>query len=418
MASQESNVSSTSVPPEILENEDPEFVAEISNVDALYFSNVENFEPQPFRDDQGDSDSETEENSYGQEEPEVQTGRLEDENESSSLHDFQMNGCGCSKIYGHPCFKEIPWENLADFRSSCLEYSKDELDLVIKVELLGHRRNGEETHGLKHKSRERQRSFQEYFLFGKQVCLKTFCFAHGISHSTLKRIGNHLDSHGISVRKHGNAGKSPKHALTISDMNSVISFLNSYANKNGLPLPGRMQHYRNAKVVLLPSDKTKADIYEQYNSVAPELGLRKISQRSFYRLWHEHCPTLLIIKPASDLCLRCQKHSVKLSNGGNLTEEEKLQDLRDYNEHISKAKLQRDYYRSQVEDAKTQYTALPDDKKQRGKFSISANSQTERDNFHRFGHSRRSLFCYIKYIFRLFYCSVITLYEDAFMKVL
>ena len=367
MASQESKVSSASVPQEILENEDPEFVAEINNVDTLYFANVENFEPQPFLDDNGDSDSDTEENALGHDGSAVQTERLEDENESSSLYDFQINGCGCTKIYGHPCFQELPWENLTDFRSSCLEYSKEELDLVVKVQLLGHRRNGEETQALKHKSRERQRSFQEYFLFGKQVCLKTFCFAHGISHSTLKRIGTHLDSHGISARKHGNVGKSPKHVLTISDINSIISFLNSYANKNGLPLPGRMPNYRNSKVVLLPSDKSKADIYELYNSAAPELGLRKISQRSFYRLWHEHCPTLLLMKPASDLCLRCQTYSVKLSNGGNLPEEEKLQDLNDYNVHISKAKLQRDYYRSQVEDAKIQYTALPDDKKQRGK---------------------------------------------------
>ena len=104
-------------------------------------------------------------------------------------------------------------------------------------------------------SRERQRSFREYFPFGKQVCLKTFCFAHGISHSTLKRTDIHLDSSGISTRKHGNAWKTPKHALTVIDINKVIVFLKSYANKNGLPLPGRMPDYRNAKVMLLPSDK-------------------------------------------------------------------------------------------------------------------------------------------------------------------
>ena len=60
---------------------------------------------------------------------------------------------------------------------------------------------------------------------------------------------------------------------------------------------------------------------------------------------------------------------MKLSNGGNLTEEEKMEDLRQYNDHIQKAKVQRDHYRAQVEESKMQYTALPEDKKQRGNFN-------------------------------------------------
>ena len=272
MASQESIVSTTSVPPEILENQDTDFADEINNVDILYFANVENFEQPTQTDQETESDSDSEESSRSQVVSDGQSERNKDENEASAQYDFQVNGCGCGKIYGHPCFKELAWENLLDYRTSCLEYSKEELDLVIKVQLLGHRRNGEETDNEKHKSRERQRSFKEYFLFGRQVCMKTFCFAHAVSHSTLKRIGNHLDSHGISARKHGNLGKSPKHALTVSDINNVIVFLKTYSNKNALPLPGRMPNYRNSKVMLLPSDKSKADIHEQFLSVASELG--------------------------------------------------------------------------------------------------------------------------------------------------
>ena len=37
---------------------------------------------------------------------------------------FQMNGCGRTRIYGHHCFQALQWENLTDFMSSCLEYSK------------------------------------------------------------------------------------------------------------------------------------------------------------------------------------------------------------------------------------------------------------------------------------------------------
>ena len=120
--------------------------------------------------------------------------------------------------------------------------------------------------------------------------------------------------------------------------------------------------------MLLPSDKTKTDIYQIYLTATLETGVRQVGQSTFCKLWGEHCQTLVIIKPATDLCTKCQNYSTKLSNGGNLTEEEKIEDLRLYNDHIQKAKVQRIHYRAQVEESKVQYTALPEDKKQRGNF--------------------------------------------------
>ena len=254
-----------------------------------------------------------------------------------------------------------------DYRQSCIEYTREELDLILTFQMLGHRQNGETTDSLKHKAKDRERSFQQYFLFGKQVCQRTFAFAHGVGHNKLRCVGSHLDMYGLTVRAHGNKGKNPKHALTASEINNVILFLNTYANKNGLPLPGRLPNYRDSKVMLLPSDKTKTDIYQLYTTATSETGIRQVAQSTFYKLWSEHCPTLVIIKPATDLCTKCQNYSTKLTNSGNLSEEEKMEDLRLYNDHIQKAKIQRDYYRTQVEESKTQYTALSVEKKQRGK---------------------------------------------------
>ena len=200
------------------------------------------------------------------------------------------------------------------------------------------------------------------------MCQKTFSFAHAVGYNKLRRVGSHLDTFGMAVRLHGNKGKNPKNALTVSEINNVILFLQSYANKNGLPLPGRLPNYRDSKVMLLPSDKTKTDIYQMYLTATLETGVRQVGQSTFCKLWGEHCPTLVIIKPATDLCTKCQNYSTKLSNGGNLSEEEKMEDLRLYNDHIQKAKVQRDHYRAQVEESKVQYTALPEDKKQRGIF--------------------------------------------------
>ena len=106
MASQESIVSTISVPPEILENQDTDFADEINNVDILYFANVANFEQPKQTDQETESDSDSEESSWSQVVSGGQSERIEDENEASAQYDFQINWCGCGKIYGHPCFKE------------------------------------------------------------------------------------------------------------------------------------------------------------------------------------------------------------------------------------------------------------------------------------------------------------------------
>ena len=45
------------------------------------------------------------------------------------------------------------------------------------------------------------------------------------------QVGSHLDTYGMAVRVHGNKGKSPKNALTVSEINTVVMFLQLYANK-------------------------------------------------------------------------------------------------------------------------------------------------------------------------------------------
>jgi hypothetical protein len=60
---------------------------------------------------------------------------------------------------------------------------------------------------------------------------------------------------------HGNTGKTPKHALSMPDIQRVKHFLNEYAVKFGVPLPGRLPNHRNLKVNLLPSDKTSNQVH-------------------------------------------------------------------------------------------------------------------------------------------------------------
>jgi hypothetical protein len=66
-----------------------------------------------------------------------------------------------------------------------------------------------------------------------------------------------IDKDGLVARTHGNTAKSPKHTLTVQDLQNVKQFLVNYTNKYGLPLPGRLPNFGNEKALALPSDKKR-----------------------------------------------------------------------------------------------------------------------------------------------------------------
>ena len=106
-------------------------------------------------------------------------------------------------------------------RLALLNYIKEELNIVLKDQTLGHRRYGETSNGMKHESKDRERVFGEYLLTGKQMCQKPFSFAHGVEYNNVRRIASHLATYmyGMAERLQGNKGKNPKNALTVSDIN-------------------------------------------------------------------------------------------------------------------------------------------------------------------------------------------------------
>lgn len=157
----------------------------------------------------------------------------------------------------------------------------------------------------------------------------------------------------------------------MQDVENVKQFLVHYGKQYGLPLPGRLPNFRDSKVILLPSDKTKADIHQEYIKAAEEMQYRKVCLSEFKTLWLEQCPHILIVKPATDLCHKCQTYVNSISKSGNLTEEEKVEKLREYQDHLDKAKTQRDQYRDQCEAAKSVFNSLDEENKSRGILSIS-----------------------------------------------
>ncbi|CAC5405104.1 unnamed protein product [Mytilus coruscus] len=191
--------------------------------------------------------------------------------------------------------------------------STTELDITIKFQLFHHRKSGDFTQSKKHKSKERKKSRQEFSFNGHQVCKGTFAFANGVNRKKNDAIGRSLDAEGLSPRTLGNKGKSPKHALKLSDVESVKRFLQSYGNQYGLPLPGRMPNQKS-HAILLPSDKTKADIHEEYLEACESMNMRKICLSKSKDIWLEQTPHVVIIKPATVLCHTCQAYENSITH--------------------------------------------------------------------------------------------------------
>ncbi|KAH3891504.1 hypothetical protein DPMN_015608 [Dreissena polymorpha] len=370
--SQESSAST--IPYEISQGQDDIFIEELNLVDILYFQNrpksisiddnssrdeLELNENVPSSDSDEDinyeSDCSESELSVLNEPGAVSVPiemSLFDLKEEEKINKFKIQTCGCSSFHNKPCSNVIDLQKAISFRQYCHELSNDELDLVIKSHLITHRHQGPLTVGLKHKNKERERNRQQFHFYGVQICRKTFCFLHDIGKQKLSSISKSLDSDGVTPRVHGLKGKQPANSLSYSDKEHIQEFLCKYASDNALPLPGRLPNFRKFGVLLLPSDKCMADIHSLYQKTATESGLRNVSLSTFTRIWRQLCPHIVLSKPMTDLCQKCQQFSNKLLCSGSMDEEEKSVLLAAYNEHVSLAKLERDFYRQQCVDSK------------------------------------------------------------------
>ncbi|XP_052266293.1 uncharacterized protein LOC127868504 isoform X1 [Dreissena polymorpha] len=156
------------------------------------------------------------------------------------------------------------------------------------------------------------------------------------------------DMYGLSVNEHGNCKTTPAHALSFDDTTRIKKFIEEYANKNALPLPGRLPNCPKQTVLLLPCEKNVTDIYDLYMKSAKEANYRVVSLKTFRNKWNSLCPHIAVATPATDLCVKCQKFMGKLKTNAHLSDEERHNVLSDYTCHVQKANRQRQLFKNQV----------------------------------------------------------------------
>ncbi len=256
---------------------------------------------------------------------------------------FLSASCQCSLGPNErPCSTLFTEATLFEIRSQCLELTSDQLDMLILGRIDGHTK---EKVGMK-----RVRS--HYFARGHQLCRKTFLFLHGISKARLSSLKSHLKNNGLTPRVHGNTKCTPHNRTPFTSLKHVVTFIENYANQEGLSLPGRVPGYKNLRIKLLPTSTTKAELWRSYKEAAQIGGYTVVGYTKFVDVWNQFLPFIKIMQPSTDLCHTCQKNTEKIAGRAGASEEDKIAAVQSHQDHLRTAKREREIYNSSVDASK------------------------------------------------------------------
>ena len=251
------------------------------------------------------------------------------------LKKFLQDGCGCTLgPKNGRCCQQFP-EKTVLFNLNCLKLSSLELDLVILTNIQAFTRT--DCNGGKRSPR------CTFYFQSKPICKEMFLQFYGISYSLFRRLKEHCEQHSISPRQHGNTKRLQENTLPQATIKDVHSFLANYVEENAIALPGRIPGFRSDDVKVLPSSETKIGVWQTYEAACRASDKRAVSSSKFLQMWRQFYPDVVVTKPMTDLCITCQQNPNKLQRAANLLESEKAELLKDHQDHINSAQLEREF---------------------------------------------------------------------------
>ena len=291
--------------------------------------------------------------------------------EQQVVEEFMVKGCSCRKWGGKPCSGQFSAEYVKKMRLSCMELTREQLDMFLMGQLTAFTNNSTTVVvESRHRPDERQRGYANFFHQGKSICATTFKFLHGIGHKRLRNVSKALHSSGVVPRIHGNTKRLPKHALSVKSTQFVVRFLLNYCELNGLLLPGRVPGYSRDDIKLLPSSTSKRGIWQFYCSAAQvdrddtqrELEadrqrgvatclpknpwIHVVAYTTFCRLWKALLPQIILMKPMTDLCWTCQQNSSAILRAANFPDRAKSDTVAKAMEHLRIVQVERSHYKT------------------------------------------------------------------------
>ena len=282
-----------------------------------------------------------------------------DIDEDSVVEDFMRESCGCKKWDGKPCSGQFHPLYVKVTRLNFSELTTEQLDLVIMGQLIANSSTSDTVvTESRHKATERRKAYTRHFHQGRPICPAMFRFIHRIGTKRLKNIAKSVADHGVVPRVHGNTNRLPKHTLSLNSVEYVVRFLINFTEVHGLLLPGRVPGYSRDDIKLLPSSMSKHDIWKEYFQAAqqdPEV--HAVAYTTFCCLWRKLLPSILPMKPMTDLCAACQKTSYAIRRAANCPEREKTSVLKEAEEHLRIVQIERSFYKTTCDDSKREIVA-------------------------------------------------------------
>ena len=248
-------------------------------------------------------------------------------------------GCPCTKWNGQSCSLQFSKEYVKEYRFSSMELTTSDLDLVIMVQLKACT-NSSSFVATDSRHEHHKRSYTNFLHQGKPICMVMFRFLHTSGDKKMRNISKALMFGGIAPRVHGNTRKLPKNTLTLAVVQDVIRFLLYYCEQHALLLPGRVPGYSRTDIKLLPSSKSKKGIWYIYRE-AEEQGTHTVAYSTFNKIWKSQLPYVVLMKPMTDLCWKCQQNSNAIVQAANSSETAKSATVDEALEHLRIVQIER-----------------------------------------------------------------------------
>ncbi len=295
-----------------------------------------------------------------EEEPEQHSVSLDLEAETQLIDKFLKTTCSC----GSNCQNLFTLEELLGVRIKFHAMTTDEKNCFILSQLVSFSRHSTLSYSARTATPRKRQKFEYHVNADRPVCKTVFLFYYGETIDRLKRLQKNFYIRGIELPIHGNKGCKPVHACSISERETVKSFIINFSANQGLPDPGRDVRKGKGKLrILLPSVMSYFYAHQVYQACMFESGSKEaVGYRTFIRIWQEELPHIVFNNPKTDLCIQCENFKKQINQVAAILNEEKEEmQAKLYKEalhHLNHAKKERLYYRAHAKLANKNYQKM------------------------------------------------------------
>ena len=144
-------------------------------------------------------------------------------------------------------------------------------------------------------------------------------------------------------------GSHLAHTETHTDGQNTPCLMNQLSMWSGSSsaTQSRIPGYSRSNIKLLPSSVSKRGTWKVYHSAAEEnADVHTVAYTTFCRLWRTLLPSVIIMKPMTDLCWTCHQNSAAILRAANSLEASKSNTIREAEKHLRIVQVERSFYKS------------------------------------------------------------------------